>query len=186
MTIRDFVDVDATRCSEGDSLVMKLTLRRYARKTPVWFAGLALLGMAMALSGCAKDPFPTAPVKGKVTCQGQPVTGGTVTLRPIGGSPASNVGKPASGDVQPDGTFVLGTKAASDGAVIGKHEVRYSAPAMAASGELKPGESLPASPYDGLVPQQKEVQVASGQNEIHIELVKANATAPQPPAQPAR
>lgn len=163
---------------------MTLMLRGSSRGIPGWF-GLTLLGLAIALPGCAKDPFPTAPARGKVTYQGQPVTGGTVTLRPLsGGAAAGNVGKPASGDVQADGTFVLGTKTASDGAVIGKHEVRYAAPAVAASGELKPGESLPASPYDGLEPQQKEAQVTSGQNEINIELVKAGVAAPQQSAQP--
>lgn len=162
---------------------MKLVLRGCSRETPRWLAGLAVIGLALVLPGCAKDAFPTAPVKGKVTYQGQPVTGGTITLRPLGGGGTSvNLGKPASGDVQPDGTFVLGTKGAGDGAVIGKHEVRYSAPAVAASGDLKPGESLPRSPYDGLAPQQQEVQVAKGQNELSIELIKADGAAPPQPA----
>ncbi len=148
-------------------------------------AVLALLGTA-ALSGCGKDPFPTAPVQGKVTYQGQPVTGGTVTLRPIGGGGAANLGKPASGNVQPDGSFVLGTRGPTDGAVVGKHEVRYSAPAVAFEGELKPGESVPPSPFDGLVPQQKEVEVAAGKNEINIELVKDGNAQSAKPAEPGK
>jgi hypothetical protein len=117
-----------------------------------------------------------------VTYQGQPVTGGSVTFSPIAGQEGSAVGKAAAGNVQSDGTFTLGTYSQTDGAVVGRHRVSYAAPLpeLPAGKELQPGESMPPSPYDGLVPREAEVEVKSGSNDIQIELVPAPAA--QPPA----
>jgi hypothetical protein len=74
-----------------------------------------LAGLA---GGCATDDAhpPTVPVQGKVTYQGQPVPKGTVTFQPDGG-------RPAVGDIQPDGTYRLSTFGDKDGAVAGNHKV---------------------------------------------------------------
>lgn len=119
---------------------------------------------AVAVTGCG--PGDRAAVKGRVSYDGQPVTGGSITFAPI--ASAAKAGKPATGKVQPDGTFVLGTDTAADGALIGRHDVFYRPPA-AASENADPNVR---SAYQGLVPKESEVEVKAGQNEIAIELVR--------------
>jgi hypothetical protein len=74
--------------------------------------------LAILVGGCATDdPHPaTVPVEGKVTYQGQPLTKGTVTFQPDGG-------RPAVGEIQPDGTYRLSTFGDKDGAIPGNHKV---------------------------------------------------------------
>jgi hypothetical protein len=60
------------------------------------------------------------PVKGKVTYKGQPVTKGVVRFEPDG------YGRPASGELQADGTFELRTFKPGDGVVAGEHRVTVS------------------------------------------------------------
>jgi len=137
----------------------------------VCFVVLAL-GFLMTASGCPKGgaAYKTAPVKGKVIYNGQPVTSGGIHFQPIAveGAAATNPGQPANGQVQSDGTFVLSTYKEGDGAVVGKHKVSYiPASRGAESYEDKPEPS----PYLGLVPKEQEVEIKPGQNEITIELV---------------
>jgi hypothetical protein len=93
---------------------------------------LYVLGVALALlpfvAGCGDGQFPVRAAKGKVVCNGQPVTSGSVSFTPIGEAGSLEAGKPASGAVGPDGTFVLSTNGRFDGAVVGKHRVQYVAP----------------------------------------------------------
>jgi hypothetical protein len=70
--------------------------------------------------GCGRASGSRAPliaVKGKVTCKGQPVTKGVVKFEPEG------YGRQASGQLESDGTFVLGTYQKGDGVVAGEHRV---------------------------------------------------------------
>ena len=131
-------------------------------------------GVAATMTGCGggSGAMATAPVNGKVTFNGQPVTGGSITFAPIAtGKDAP--GKSASGPVQADGTFKLTTYVSNDGAVIGKHQVRFSAPpgeagAVAADGHAAPGKP---SPFEGLVPHPAEVEVKGSGNDIAVTLV---------------
>jgi hypothetical protein len=108
-------------------------------------------------------------VTGKVSFQGQPVTGGNVTLVPETGG-----GKPAAADVQSDGTFTMKPGSETGGAVAGRHRVLYSAPVMElpAGTELQPGQRPPMSPFDGLRPTTEIVEIKGGQNSLAIELTK--------------
>lgn len=145
---------------------------------------LAGLGIAVGIVGCGSGGHGTAPVKGKVTYDGKPVTGGNLTFAPLGGGTQADVGKPASGDVQSDGSYTLTTYMQADGAVIGKHRVSYSAPTVetpeykdedfkvAEDGTTIPPEPPPAGPFEGLIPKQTEVEVKAGENQIDVELVK--------------
>ncbi|MCU0981543.1 MAG: hypothetical protein MUF25_20525 [Pirellulaceae bacterium] len=144
------------------------------------FFFLVSVGLLVTLPGCSGGN-PTAKVTGKVTHDGQPVTSGNLTFAPVSGT----VGKPAAGKVKSDGSYVLSTYAAEDGAVVGRHRVVFS-PSSGDSGQeetpLEPGkhaEDKPASavPFSGLVPKVAEVEVKSGSNEINIELVAAGAAA---------
>jgi hypothetical protein len=138
-------------------------------------AARVLLGLLTAvLIGCGGgSEFDTAPVHGKVTYQGKPVEGGSITLRPLATGDQSETGKPASGEVQADGSYALSTYGDQDGAVVGRHQVLYTPPYIEPDRALKPGESAPASPWDGLVPKQQEIEIKAGDNAINIELAPA-------------
>lgn len=140
------------------------------------FGRFAVLGAAVlvaGLTGCGGSGD-RAPVTGKVTLDGQPVTGGTITFVPAVPSTEKKSAKPATGEVQPDGTFVLGTEGKDDGAAIAQHQVTYSPPvipweAPEWDGRGKPPVA-PTSPYEGLIVKTASVRVEKGKNEIEIEL----------------
>jgi hypothetical protein len=69
----------------------------------------------LAIAGCGGSAT-VGYVHGVVRLDGKPLTTGTVRFVP-------DAGRAASGAIQPDGSFVLGTLAKSDGAAIGKHRV---------------------------------------------------------------
>jgi hypothetical protein len=133
--------------------------------------GFALL--ALVWSGCDSHP-PTGKVSGKVTLNGQPVSGGSVTFAPIA-KPGTQGGRPAIGPIQPDGTYTLTTYAQGDGAVIGRHRVLFSRSAGKHEEEGKHDEGKApaptADPYANVTPKESEVEVQAGENTIDIELV---------------
>lgn len=145
-----------------------------------WLPVVVVVALLAGWTGCGKgggSEYNVAPVKGKVTYNGEAVKGGNITLQPLAeaGGKAGVTGRPASGSVGDDGTFVLSTYGKDDGAVIGKHQVSYMPVVVGATSyEDKPAPS----PYAGLVPKTKEVEVKEGENEINIELVKASVKAP--------
>jgi hypothetical protein len=138
---------------------------------------LAGFGLLLTLPGCSGGTPATGKVSGTVTHDGQPVTSGSLTFAPTGGT----VGKPASGIVKSDGSFTLTTYAPDDGAVVGRHKVVYlpgsaesgqeQEPALPEPGEHDEEEAAPEVPFSGLVPKEAEVEVKAGNNEINIELV---------------
>jgi hypothetical protein len=157
---------------------------------------LLLLPFLVAIVGCGGgDQKPTAKVQGKVTFNGQPVPGGTLSFAPIAAEKGNEPGKSASGGVNSDGTYVLSTYADKDGAVIGKHRVIYLAASAAAAAGANPDDPAsghsdetaaanpaPPSPFQGLIPKAAEVEVKSGSNTIDIELV-ADPNRPVPASQ---
>jgi hypothetical protein len=129
---------------------------------------MAALG---TLTGCGGGK--TASVSGQVTYQGKPVTGGSLSFSPIPQSGEREPGKPGTATVGPDGNYEVGTYDEDDGAVIGKHQVSYSAPVLPfpEGKDPQPGEMPPQSGFEGLVPRVETVEVKPGQNTIDIELV---------------
>ena len=75
----------------------------------------AILVLTVVMTGCSKR-FPMAEVSGKVTLDGQPLSGATVMFVP-------EKGFAAAGTLQPDGTFRLISGRPGNGAVIGLHKV---------------------------------------------------------------
>jgi hypothetical protein len=63
------------------------------------------------------------PVSGKVTYNGQPLKSGTVNFLPE--DPAT--ARPATGDIQENGSYTLTTQTPGDGAMGGKYKVAISA-----------------------------------------------------------
>ncbi len=76
------------------------------------------------LLGCGSDYPATVPVSGRVTLGGQPVSEGSVMFYP-------ESGRPAMGNIKPDGTYTLTTFEALDGALPGKHRVTIKAKRVA-------------------------------------------------------
>jgi hypothetical protein len=73
--------------------------------------------------GCGSAPgaLPSLiPVKGKVTYKNQPLAQGIIRFEP------DDFGRPATGKLQSDGTFVLSTFEEGDGVVAGHHRVSIS------------------------------------------------------------
>ena len=142
------------------------------------FGAVCLAAIALLVAGCSGGQQPTAPVSGKVTHNGEAVTSGIISFSPIA---ADGEGvKAASGVVQSDGSYTLTTYAENDGAVIGKHRVLYSPAggtltdedtAAADAGEGEHDQETEQSPYTGLIPDVREVDVTAGANQIDIELV---------------
>jgi len=134
-----------------------------------WAAAL----LAASVIGCGGKQgaeYRTAPVKGVVVSQGQPVTAGTISLQPkeVAGAAEGKTGRPATGEIQGDGSFVLSTYQPGDGAVVGKHRVTFMP--KAAGAESYEDRPTP-SPYVGLMPKEQEVEIKPGNNELTIELV---------------
>jgi hypothetical protein len=86
-----------------------------------WYAP-GLLAAALALTGCGSNSgLSLGRVQGKVTFKGQPIKYGTVSFVPDA-SKGTN-GPIAMGNIKEDGTFVLSTSEAGDGAVVGHHKI---------------------------------------------------------------
>lgn len=103
---------------------------------PLLTRHLAVLAIGIAaVSGCGKQEFQVAKVKGTVTCNGKPLSEGLVVYIPTGAAAATsdskkvNTGRSASAMIQPDGSYELTTYKAGDGAIVGSHSVQVFAPA---------------------------------------------------------
>lgn len=143
------------------------------RSSRVAFA-FGSVATALLLAGCGGgDEFNTAPVSGKVTFNGKPVTSGTIMLRPISEGDSNITGKGAAAPVQDDGSFVLTTYEQGDGAIVGKHRVSY-VPSMETKAIPAGGHGSPIvqSSFAGAKPKVPEVEIKPGDNTLNIELVK--------------
>src|SRR5262249_22238436 len=87
---------------------------------------LVLLGV----SGCGGETL--FPVSGKVTYKdGKPVTAGLVIFEPVGQRIS------ARGEIQPDGSFQLGTYRDKDGAMEGEYKVLIAPPPLPEEGKRR-------------------------------------------------
>jgi hypothetical protein len=122
----------------------------------------ALALATLAFAGCAENEFPVAPVKGVVTIDGAPLSGGQIRFAPVAANAAGQTGKAGFAVIGADGTYELATFDNNDGAIIGKHWVTiYGHNPRAAAGEA------PAAKFDKFTaPEQQEV--TPGENKIDI------------------
>ena len=120
-----------------------MSMSRCPLRASVWLL-VPAIALLPTLVGCGSGKFPVAKAKGKVICNGQPVTSGSVTFSPMGEADSLEVGKSATATVGSDGTFVLTTDNRFDGAVVGKHRVQY----VGEEGEESEEESA-ATPAEG-------------------------------------
>jgi hypothetical protein len=86
-----------------------------------WYAPGLLLA-ALALTGCgSNNGLSLGRVQGKVTYKGEPLKFGTVSFVP---DTSKGTGGPiAMGNIKDDGSYVLSTSDAGDGAVVGHHKI---------------------------------------------------------------
>lgn len=142
------------------------------RRVVLSVSSLAVLSFSSVGCGGGSDDPSTASVSGKVTRNGQPVSGGSVMFSPVSSADKKQPGKPGAGDVGADGSYTLSTYNKGDGAVIGKHRVTFAPPALEFDeAQHKEDSPPPKNPFEGLVPKAQEVEVKSGSNTIDIELV---------------
>jgi hypothetical protein len=125
-------------------------MNRICCPTSLWL--LLSLGLAC---GCSVDERPpeTVPIRGKVSYKGKPLSKGTIVFR-------SDRGQTAVGEIQPDGTFRLGTFANNDGATLGHHRISIIAKDFNPS--LMPGTSPGYSPPAELLPGKYNQPDTSG------------------------
>lgn len=155
-------------------------------KVSAYFLTVVSAIILLGLVGCGGDRFPVRPAKGKVLCNGKPITSGSITFTPIGtDANNSETGKQASGTLDSDGTFVLSTYGRFDGAIVGKHIVQFSGAGAEDSDESESdskGESETTSGKGNVIRrvnqksdcvQKEEITVevaARGENDFTIEL----------------
>ncbi|WP_339734225.1 hypothetical protein [uncultured Gimesia sp.] len=148
----------------------------YQNQRVLLFFFLLLIGQ-----GCGGGPgnLDVAKVSGKVTCEGKPVTQGSIAFTPITDGDRTMPGKPALSKINSDGTFQLTTYEQHDGAVVGKHKVSVTFPGQELGG--LPGENFgddspPVKRVKGLpscayFPRAIEIEVKAGEeNTFNIEL----------------
>jgi hypothetical protein len=139
-------------------LIVEMTLRPF---------GALLLGVAaLVAAGCGGGPDGPSPVHGTVYLDGQPakeLAGGTVMFN------SEELHKSASGEIQADGTYRLGSLTKDDGAIPGKYQVTVSPPEVSGAGE-RGGRSPGAKPVSFRGPENPEVTVERKTNDIPIHL----------------
>jgi hypothetical protein len=107
------------------------------------------------LPGCG--PSSIAAVRGRVTCNGKPVGQARLIFNPAPRWDGDREpGKPATGVTDADGSYVLSTYKAWDGALVGKHQVT-----------VKLDDTNPARCKRS---KQVSLEVKPGGNELNIEL----------------
>jgi hypothetical protein len=114
----------------------------------------------VALPGCNRSSFELAPVHGKVTIDNKPLFQGKVMFAPVAKGNGVNSGKPAWGNIQPDGTFRLTTYKNDDGAIVGEHWVTIM------NSDEKLPKGVPA--FSRLIVPKKAVVAANNKNEINF------------------
>jgi hypothetical protein len=84
-----------------------------------------VLGLALVLAlGCGGKRF--VPVSGKVTLNGQPLAGATVSFQPIAPEGAVEGAPGSAAKTDANGQYTLKASTGQDGAWVGKHRVRIS------------------------------------------------------------
>ena len=116
----------------------------------------------LTASGCGSSQE-LAPVRGKVTYNGKPLSTGVVMFQPPSGPPAR-------GRIQSDGTFELEMLGEGTGAPLGTNRVRVSSrePLADTSTETGLGRLLIPKRYADFATSGLTVEVAAGRTEPYL------------------
>lgn len=129
--------------------------------TDNWLWKSLLLSVFFAATpGCNHSTLELAPVHGKVTIDNKPLFQGKVMFAPVAKGSDVNPGKPAWGNIQPDGTFQLTTNKNNDGAVVGEHWVTIM------NSEEKLPKGVPD--FSRLIVPKKATVAANKDNEMNF------------------
>ena len=133
----------------------RITEKRVCGRCTAWMLALSISALTL-LAGCLGSSAPkTINVQGKVTYQDQPVTLGYVSFVPV--EPAEGYpSRPASGTINPDGTYQLSSFGENDGAVPGKYQVAI----VSKTGGPTPEE--PDAPEEWAIPKKYGNPAESG------------------------
>jgi len=130
-----------------------------------------LMVATVAIVGCGGSGPARTPVAGKVTLNGQPVKGGSLTFAPVTSDPNA-ASAPVIAKIKDDGTFEV-----TGGAVAGKQKLMFEPPPSNWQAPVWDGTGSPPkeppNPYAGLKPKATEVEIAATANNLTIELEKA-------------
>jgi hypothetical protein len=129
------------------------------------FRGACVTAVVCLVAGCNVRPE-TYPVQGKVVWKGG---GEAKELAGYGILLESEDGKTsASGEIQSDGTFTIGTFGQDDGALEGKHRVAISPPQH--TDDTPAPRSLIAARYGNLAGSNLTIEVKPGPNNPVLEV----------------
>lgn len=101
---------------------MQLSSRTNHHAHGRWVKWLVLLPLSLLAAGCGDGLPATVEVHGRVTYQGQPLPGGELSFQPLVTS-ADGLRRPATGQIEADGTYRLSTFSSGDGALPGEYLV---------------------------------------------------------------
>jgi hypothetical protein len=128
---------------------------------------------AISCVGCGEQSsYEVAVVRGTVTLDGKPITGGKVMFAPIAQGQNAKAGKPGFGAIGTDGSFVISTYGVEDGAVVGKHWVSVMRNLKIGDSE-QPSTEKPEMPFERVTFPQQQTVVAGQENQIDIALTSA-------------
>jgi hypothetical protein len=144
---------------------MRMSTGHFSRQTLVTLLA-AVFFMATAV-GCGRSGPSCIRVQGHVTYRGKPLGTGSICFTPVGQAPGKPAARPASGELQPDGSYAMQTFGNNDGALPGEYSVSivawdYSRPA---SNRGPDGRPLPAGVSGkpaSLIPERYSVPEMSG------------------------
>src|SRR5690349_8597434 len=126
---------------------------------PVTAIALLLAGIV----GCGSAT--TYPVTGKIVFKdGTPFSGGLVRFRPVD----EKLQVSARGDIQSNGTFILGTYKEDDGAVPGKYQVAITPPPRPKVREKPVGRPVMDPRFENFETSGLEFEVARHKNNFTI------------------
>lgn len=138
---------------------------------PTHFHRLVLFGFVLCCIGCGcrKSPDGVAPVSGRVTLNGKPLAGATITFQPVVIGPSLPTVAGSVGHTDADGNFTMRlTEPDGPGAAVGKHVVTITTASMPHRDDVLPrGEKVPIAWRNG----SKTFEVpAAGTAEANFEL----------------
>jgi len=127
------------------------------------------LTIAVADAGCSGYQQETAPVRGKVTLNGKPLPGGSVMFVP-------QHGRGAVGQIDGNGSFVLGTYRETDGAIVGRHKVAVFPVRGGFESDERPANYVPIPQrYQSSASSDVDIEIrANEDNVVEIKLTSAS------------
>jgi hypothetical protein len=132
--------------------------------------------MKMPVNNEEGDPImnrkPVHPVRGKIFYEGSPMADARVTFHFVDGKGGKKYLRGGDAIVDADGSFVLSSYTAFDGAPVGDYVVtaQWREPWLDAQG--RPGNNLIPEKYHRPETSSVRVQVKAGTNEITLNLTK--------------